>query len=109
MDECNKIAKELYGFFFFFLDKPHLTADTHCSVAPAAAKQPASSFPQPETLSSLRTAYIHALENHSWAQLVLTPAVNSKKPVWTAQGLGQALGSHELTHAPTTEVSQSSR
>lgn len=65
--------------FYFFLDKPHVTADTHCPVAPAAAKQPASSFPQPEPLSSLQTAYIHALENHSWAQLVVTPAVNSYK------------------------------
>lgn len=66
MNECNKIAKELYGFyFFFFVDKPHLTADTHCSVTPAAAKQPTSSFLQPETLPSLQTAYMHALENRS--------------------------------------------
>lgn len=47
-------------------------------MAPAAAEQLASSFPQPEILSSLQTVYMHRAENHvSWAQWVFTQAVNS--------------------------------
>lgn len=48
-----------------FFDKPQITADIFCLVAPAAAKQSASGFPQPEILSSLQTAYKHAAEKSS--------------------------------------------